>query len=185
MGESATDNELVKRFQQTGEVCHMDELVGRHIAKVRALVYPMVLNDADADDVTQEAFLKAFRNIGSFRAESEVSTWLHRIALNTAYSFLRRKKRGREGCYEEAREPADPSAGPDRRMMGLELGVQIGKAMGALPEGLRAAITLTAIQGMSVKEAARTEGCLVATMYWRVFEARRILGSKLNGMTTP
>jgi RNA polymerase sigma-70 factor (ECF subfamily) len=179
--ETATDQELVTRFQQTGEVRHMDELVRRHIAKIRAIVFPMVLNDADADDVTQDAFLNAVRNIGSFRGQSEVSTWLYRVALNAAYSFLRRRKRCREEKSENLGERADPSAGPDRRVMGLELGVQIGKAMGALPDSLRAAITLTAIHGMSVKEAARTEGCLAATMYWRVFEARRILGRELGG----
>jgi RNA polymerase sigma-70 factor (ECF subfamily) len=181
--ETATDQELVTRFQQTGEVRHMDELVRRHIAKVRAIVFPMVLNDTDADDVTQEAFLNAVRNIGSFRGQSEFSTWLHRVALNAAYSFLRRRKRRREERPDDLGEPADPSAGPDRRVMGLELGVQIEKALGALPASLRAAITLTAIHGMSVKEAARTEGCLTATMYWRVFEARRILGGKLGGAT--
>lgn len=179
--ETATDMELVARFQETGEVRHMDELVRRHIGKVRSLVFPMVLNDADADDVTQEAFLNAVRNIGSFRGQSEFATWLHRIAINAAYSLLRRKKRCREDRTEEVSERVDPSAGPDRRVMGLELGVQIGKAMGALPVSLRAAITLTAIHGMSVKEAARTEGCLAATMYWRVFEARRILGKRLEG----
>jgi RNA polymerase sigma-70 factor (ECF subfamily) len=173
--------ELVTRFQETGEVRHMDELVRRHIGKVRSMVFPMVLNDADADDVTQETFLNAVRNIGSFRGQSEVGTWLHRIAINAAYSFLRRKKRCREDRREDVSERVDPSAGPDRRMMGLELGVQIGEAMGALPVSLRAAITLTAIHGMSVKEAARLEGCLAATMYWRVFEARRILGKELEG----
>jgi RNA polymerase sigma-70 factor (ECF subfamily) len=181
--ETATDQELVTRFQQTGEVRHMDELVRRHIAKVRAIVFPMVLNDTDADDVTQEAFLNAVRNIGSFRGQSEFSTWLHRVALNAAYSFLRRRKRRREEKQDDFGERVDPSAGPDRRVMGLELGVQIEKALGALPASLRAAITLTAIHGMSVKEAARTEGCLTATMYWRVFEARRILGGKLGGAT--
>jgi RNA polymerase sigma-70 factor (ECF subfamily) len=173
--------ELVTRFQQTGEVRHMDELVRRHIGKVRGLVFPMVLNDADADDVTQEAFLNAVRNIGSFRGQSEFSTWLHRIALNAAYTFLRRKRRRGDEEPDDVGERVDPSAGPDRRVMGLELGVQIGKAMGALPDSLRAAITLTAIHGMSVKEAARTEGCLAATMYWRVFEARRVLGKRLEG----
>lgn len=183
--ETATDRELVTRFQETGEVRHMDELVRRHMAKVRAIVFPMLLNDSDADDVTQETFLNAVRNIGSFRGQSEVSTWLHRIALNAAYSLLRRRRRNREEKSEHVSESADPSAGPDRRVMGLELGVQIGKAMGALPDSLRAAITLTAIHGMSVKEAARTEGCLAATMYWRVFEARRILGRKLDGAALP
>lgn len=172
--------DLVTRFQQTGEVRHMDELVRRHIGKVRAIVFPMVLNDADADDITQETFLNVVRSIGSFRGQSEVRTWLHRIAINAAYSFLRKKKRRQEDKTEDVPDRMDPSAGPDRRAMGVELGVQIGKAMGALSAHLRAAITLTAIHGMSVKEAARMEGCLPATMYWRVFEARRILGKKLE-----
>ncbi len=177
--EAATDLELVTRFQQTGEVRDMDEFVRRHIGKVRSLVFPMVLNDPDADDVTQETFLNAVRNIHSFRGNSQVSTWLHRIAINTAYNHLRRKKR--RACEPEGEinlEQADPSAGPDRRVMGLELGAEIEKALGALPDTLRAAITLTAINGISVKDAARAQGCLVATMYWRVFEARRILGQE-------
>lgn len=168
------------RFQQTGEVRHMDELVRRHIAKVRALVFPLVLNDADADDVTQETFLNAMRSIGSFRGQSEVTTWLHRIAVNAAYSLLRRRHRRREVRAEVIPEETDPSAGPDRLAMGSELGVRIEKALGALPASLRAAIALTAISGMSVKEAARVEGCLAATMYWRVFEARRLLRRQLD-----
>ena len=174
------DEQLVESFTESGEIRHFDELVSRHIGKVRAMIYPIVLNDADADDLTQEVFLRVVNNISRFRNRARFSTWLHRIALNTTYSFLKKRKRSPMDQREDLAEHPCNTTAPDRSLIAEETDSQVTEALASLSPSLRAAITLTAIHGMSTKEAAQTSDCLRATMYWRVHEARRILKTKLN-----
>lgn len=174
------DEQLAAMFTESGEMRYFDELVRRHAGKVRAMIYPMVFNDADADDLTQEVFLRIVNNIRLFRKESLFSTWLYRIVMNTTRSHLRRKVRTPVDFREEVPEWSDSMPSPDRILMAGETGEQVERAMAELSPILRAAITLTAIHGMSVGEAAKVEGCLAATMYWRVHEARRLLRKKLE-----
>ncbi len=175
-----SDEQLVYSFQQTGEMCHFNELVGRHIKKVRYMVYPIVLNDADADEITQEVFLRVVKNISEFKAKARFSSWLYRIAMNTTYSYLKRNSKRPVESLEHGTECVDPAPDPDNGLMTEETARQITQAMSKLSPPLRAAITLTALQGMSVGNAAKAEGCLRATMYWRIHEARRILRKSLN-----
>jgi RNA polymerase sigma-70 factor (ECF subfamily) len=173
------DEQLVDLFVNSGEMRHFNELVCRHISKVRSMIYPIVLNNADADDLTQEVFVRVARSISGFRKRAGFSTWLHRIAMNTTYSFLRKKSRNPVDNNIEAAEQADNSSDPSGAMMTKETDSQISRALACLSASLRSAITLTAIHGMNVKEAAAAEGCLAATMYWRVHEARKRLRGKL------
>jgi len=145
------------------------------------MVYQMVLNDADADDVTQEVFVCVIRGVEQFRGGSRFSTWLHRIVLNTVRSFFRRRRRGHEPAGEALRDPAaDAGVAPDRRAMGNELDAAVSEAIGSLPEPLRTALVCTTLQGMGVREAARIAGCAPATIYWRVHKARKLLRQRLG-----
>lgn len=177
-----TDEQLIDAFRQSGAVEHLDVLMRRHLARVRGVIFPMVLNESDTDDLTQEVFVRAFRGLSGFRGRAKFSTWLHRIAVNTTRSFL--SKRNRSPI--ETREKFPESAGsthtvPDQRAMAGELDREIQTALAALSDKLRAAIVLTVIQDWSVSRAAKAEGCSVATMYWRVHQARKFLKKNLKG----
>jgi RNA polymerase sigma-70 factor (ECF subfamily) len=175
-----TDEQLIDQYRDTGEMRWFNDLVTRHVGRIRAMVYPMVLNDADADELTQEIFMRVVKGLAGFSGKARFSSWLYRIAVNTANSFLR--KRGTSPIEHRSEPPdrADGSGGPAENLSAVEMDGRIEKAMAGLSPSLRGAITLTAIQGMSVRDAARAQGCLRATMYWRVHAARRILKAKLN-----
>jgi len=175
-----SNEQLVDSFRQTGEMRHLDELVHRHMPKVRAMIYPMVLNDADADEITQDVFIRMANGIDRFQGKALFSTWLYRIAMNTTHSFLRRKSRNPTDSHAEPPDQPDRAAGPDRVLMANETDSEIERALADLSPSLRSAITLTAIQGLSVTEAARIEHCLAATMYWRVHQARQQLKKRLG-----
>ena len=180
-GDDRTDEELAADYRASGDVRCVDTLVRRHIASVRAMIYPMVLNDADADDLTQQVFLRAAGGLGRFRGQALFSTWLYRIAVNTTRSFLSRNHRQPVTSPDDLAEIAyAAAAGPREAAMATEDGVEIAAALASLSPSLRTALTLTAIQGMSVRDAAALDGCLAATMYWRVHEARRLMRKKLG-----
>jgi RNA polymerase sigma-70 factor (ECF subfamily) len=171
----ATDIDLIESYTASGEIRHFDDLVRRHAGKVRAMIYPMVMNHADADEVTQEVFLRAFRGIQGFRKKAQFSSWLYRITMNTTHSFLRARSRNPVQPHEEVPEGTVSHASPSEALLGKELSSDIEKALLELAPKLRSAIVLVGIEGMDTREAAKAEGCLPATMYWRVHEARRLL----------
>ena len=176
-----SDNELLERYAETAELRWLDALFGRHMARVRNIVFPIVLHEADADDITQEVFLRAARGLAHFRHTSQFSTWLHRIAVNTALDFLRRRKRAPE-CDGVDAIDSRPAAGalPDSGLITREMDHTIECALRELSPELRAAITLTAIEGLSTTEAAAACDCLAATLYWRIHKARKILWERLG-----
>jgi RNA polymerase sigma-70 factor (ECF subfamily) len=180
-----SDEQLVSIFQETGDSACFGELVGRHAGRVRAIVLGMVRSDADADDVTQEIFIRAARGLARFRAGSQFKTWLYRIMMNTTRSFLRGRSRRTKVIPERRAEMPDaPDSGvdrPDRRVMSREMGEQLEMALEALPTHLRAAMVMTVLEGVEVTEAARIEGCASATIHWRVHRARRLLRDALPG----
>ena len=178
--ENIKDEHLVRQYVASGELRHFDTLVRRHIGRVRAMIYAMVLNDADADELTQEVFCRALGGIDGFDHRAAFSTWLHWIAVNTTRNFLKRRKRNAVECREEPPDqPVARHSHPDETVMALERIEQVAAALAELAPCLRTAIVLTAIHGMSVREAANAEGCLAATMYWRVHQARRLLRTRL------
>jgi RNA polymerase sigma-70 factor (ECF subfamily) len=170
-----TDEQLVAAFNRTEDQCHFEALVERHVSKTRSMVYGMVLNDHDADDLTQVIFLKAARYLHRFNGKAKFSTWLHRISMNAVYDFLKRRKRNLVESWEHVPDCGCPQPEPGRMVAGHESVDRIRELLGRLPEKLRAAITLTAIQGMTPAEAATAVQCPTATMYWRIHEARRKL----------
>lgn len=181
IGEQVSDEDLMAAFRDDGMPHHLDTLFGRHIEKVRAMLYQMVLNDADADDLTQETFLRAARHIGQFRGRAAFSTWLYRIAMNGANSFLSKRQRNPVVAGMELPDAPDRTGNqPDQLLAGQELDARIRSALETLRPKMRAAVVLTIIQGVSLPEAARIEGCALPTMYWRVHEARRQLKGLLK-----
>ena len=180
MMDAETDEQLLERFVESGDVTLLDALVRRNIGKIRGAIYAMVLNHADADDLTQEVFLKAFDKLEGYDGCARFSTWLYRIAMNRSKDFLRRKNRNPVDLPGEVPEKQDGASGPDRRMMAAELNAEVSAALAALSPPLRSAIVLTAIQGLSAREAAQIEECVTATMHWRVHQARKMLTQRLD-----
>lgn len=177
-----TDETLIATFRSSGDRQILDALVGRHVGRVRAMIYAMVLSDADADDLTQEVFVRAIRNLDGFRGQAQFPTWLHRIAMNTVRTFLGRRDRHASTSVEALEASTDCRASaPEEAAMANEVDGDIALALASLAPKLRAAVTLTTLHGMSPQEAAKVENCPVATMHWRVHKARTILKKKLAG----
>ena len=169
---------------------YLDELVARYLGKVRGTVYAMVLDAALADDLTQEVFLRAIRGLAGFDGRAKFSTWLYRVAMNTTHSFLARRNRSPVTFH-----PDPPDRPPDRTheagqspegaAMECELDAAIRAALADLTPKLRAAIVLTTLEQKNATEAARIEGCSIATMYWRIHEARKQLKRRLERHLAP
>ena len=175
-----SDEDLIRIFGNDGDRAALDRLVCRHLGRVRAMVFAMVLNDADADDLTQEVFIRAVRGLPQFAGRARFSTWISRIAMNTVRTFWARSDRPAQATGDRLAQCVDGRvATPDESAMADELDGQITAALAALSRPLRAAIVLTALEGVPVREAARIENCTVPTMYWRVHKARKILQRRL------
>lgn len=176
-----TDESLLATFRQTGDPALLDPLLRRHLPRVRSMIGQLVLNDCDADDLTQEVFLRAVRGLAQFDGRSLFSTWLYRVAVNLARSYMARRGRLAPRASGERVEPAAAAhQGPSQQAAQHELEQAVEEALGTLSDKLRAAVVLVHLQGIKVEEAAEIEGCSRATMYWRVHEARRQLKKHLK-----
>ena len=169
-----SDEQLVRLFIESGEMTYMDELLARYVGPIRNMVYTMVQHDADADDVTQEVFVRTARAISNFKFKASFSTWLYRIAMNTTKQFLNKRNKsplqldeGLEECHCDTEYQQ-----PDQKLMNGAMSRDVGDALASLTPNFRAAITLIVMEGMSPRAAAKVEGVPVATMYWRVHQAR-------------
>ena len=177
------DLQLVLRFNRTGELRVLEELLVRHMSRLRQIIYPIVLNHSDADDLTQEACLRAARALPDFRGESGFSTWITRIGINTALAFLRSRKRlPPVDGGESLADLCSPLDNPRDAAATAENDARVEAALAELPPELRAAITLTVLQGLTPAQAAEACGCLTATLYWRVHQARKLLKRSLHGV---
>lgn len=187
MGELATDDELVARVQR-GDKRAFDALVLKYQHRIVKLVSRYVRNPSDALDVTQEAFIKAYRALGNFRGESAFYTWLYRIAINTAknhLSALGRRPReaeitGVDGDAISLDELQSDLETPEKHLLVDEIKQTILKTMAALPEDLRTAITLREIEGLSYEEIAEAMDCPIGTVRSRIFRAREALDAQLK-----
>jgi len=187
MGEHPADDELVARVQR-GDKRAFDLLVLKYQHRIVKLVSRYVRNPADALDVTQEAFIKAYRALGNFRGESAFYTWLYRIAINTAknhLSALGRRPReaevtGPDGDALSLDELQSDLDTPEKSLLVDEIKQTILKTMAALPEDLRTAITLREIEGLSYEEIAEAMDCPIGTVRSRIFRAREALDAQLK-----
>lgn len=179
-----TDEQIVASFQSTKANGDFEELVARHLGRVRDFAFRMVLCDATADDIAQDVFLKVFRNLETFRGDSKFTTWLYRIAVNTAKEHVRRG-RVTVSIHESDGQVTGPDHDrPERKAIEDELTAKVEQAMAQLSTKLRTAIVLTSIEELPAKEAAEIEGCTTATMHWRVHQARKQLKLLLQGYLT-
>jgi len=188
MGDREVDQQLVERAQR-GEKRAFELLVMKYQRKLGRLVSRMVRDPGEAEDVTQEAFIKAYRALPNFRGESAFYTWLYRIAINTAKNYLvalgRRAPTTTEFDNEDAEsfddaEALRDTATPENLLMGREVAATVNRAVEALPEDLRTAITLREIEGLSYEEIAGVMNCPIGTVRSRIFRAREAIAVELR-----
>lgn len=182
--------ELVTRSQR-GDPAAFDRLVDLYQDRLYNYVARMVHDPTEAEDLTQEAFVKAFRNLPSFRGASTFQTWLYRIASNLIIDAARRRRRRANTCSLEAplegdegpllREQEDVSTpGPARDLETAELQRQVHQAIQQLPPRLRSVVVLYELQGLSYEEIAEILGCPLGTVKSRLFNARMELKQRLQ-----
>ena len=188
MGDREVDQQLVVRAQQ-GDKRAYELLVLKYQRKLARLLSRLVRDPAEVEDVTQEAFIKAYRALPSFRGESAFYTWLYRIGINTAKNYLvamgRRAPMSTGFDNEEAEnfEDADQlrdANTPEDELHGKEIAAVVNHAMDALPEDLRTAITLREIEGLSYEEIASVMNCPIGTVRSRIFRAREAIATELR-----
>jgi RNA polymerase sigma-70 factor, ECF subfamily len=188
MGDREVDQQLVARAQR-GDKRAYELLVMKYQRKLGRLLSRWVRDPAEVEDVTQEAFIKAYRALPSFRGESAFYTWLYRIAINTAKNYLvalgRRAptttgfdNEEAEG-FEDAEQLRDGST-PESELEGKQIAAVVNKAMDALPDDLRTAITLREIEGLSYDEIASVMNCPIGTVRSRIFRAREAIATELR-----
>ncbi len=176
-----TDEELVQAYVTSKDMDALNQLVERHIGFVRGLLLGLALSASDADDLTQETFMKAIRGLPAYRGISGFRTWLYRIAVNTAHSHRRRSHASR--LFFSSTPPDGKAAGlsPSDALITNEMESRLADAVERLSPCLRRAFLLVGVQGIEPREAAAMEGCLVSSMYRRVHTARKRLAGWLDG----
>ncbi len=186
MTASDTDQQLVQRAQG-GDLRAFDLLVLKYQGRIAALVSRYVSDAGELEDVTQEAFIKAYRALGKFRGDSAFYTWLYRIAVNAAKNHLVAKGRrpGANATIEDA-EGLDEggllseSASPEALAMGGELAEVVESALNGLPDELKAALMLREFDGLSYDDIADVLGCPVGTVRSRIFRAREAIDQRVR-----
>ncbi|MEK9749584.1 MAG: RNA polymerase sigma factor RpoE [Pseudomonadales bacterium] len=188
MSHDDSDQRLVARVQK-GDRRAFDALVLKYQARISALVSRFVRDQDEVMDVTQEAFIKAYRAIDSFRGEAQFYTWLYRIAANTAKNFLVSKSRRPPDTdlWVGEGEPGDGSVElesieePEGLHARDELLLALNQGLEALPEDLRTALVLREFDGLSYEEIAEVMECPVGTVRSRIFRARDALEKIIEG----
>lgn len=186
---SSSDAAIVRWVQQ-GDSNAYNLLVLRYQHKVVQIALKFVNNQADACDIAQEAFLKAYRAIGNFRGESGFYTWLYRIVINTARTFLESTSKQRnhvdvdaEDINSQDHQGALTSAdSPDRIIESQELQQTIMQALAQLPYELRQAITLREVEGLAYDDIAKLTGVPTGTVRSRIFRARQFIEEKMAAL---
>lgn len=191
MSDRDTDQVLVARVQ-AGDRGAFDLLVSKYHRKVLRLVSRLVRDPAEVEDIAQETFIKAYRALPQFRAESAFYTWLYRIAVNTAKNYLSASNRRPIPMSDlmKADDEGDSSMGslepsvdfqtPDSVLLSREIAKTVEQAMEALPADLRTAVMLREIEGLSYEEIAAAMNCPIGTVRSRIFRARDAIAEKLR-----
>ncbi|MDD2685531.1 MAG: RNA polymerase sigma factor RpoE [Gallionella sp.] len=188
MADKEVDQQLVERIQQ-GDKRAFDLLVTKYQRKLGRLISRFVRDPGDAEDVTQEAFIKAYRALPSFRGESAFYTWLYRIGINTAKNhLLANKRKPPTSTYFDAEESESfEDAGllheistPETELMSKQVVDVVQASLQQLPEDLRSALTLREIEGLSYEEIASVMNCPIGTVRSRIFRAREAVAENLR-----
>ncbi len=189
MSNQASDKKLVERVQK-GDKGAFDLLVLKYQHKIVNLVMRYVRDPELALDISQEAFIKAYRALPRFRGDSAFYTWMYRIAVNTAKNHLAAQRRRPMDVELDLQDPEQydlhaklkETDTPEGVTLSNELKETVGRAIAALPEDLRTAIILRELEGMSYEEIAETMECPVGTVRSRIFRARDAIGKKVGSL---
>jgi RNA polymerase sigma-70 factor, ECF subfamily len=188
MSDREIDQQLVERAQR-GEKQAFELLVSKYQRKLARLLSRFIRDSTEVEDVTQEAFIKAYRALPTFRGDSAFYTWLYRIGINTAKNYLvamgRRAPTTTDIDSEEAEgfENGDQLRDlntPENEMMSRQVAETVNQTLAELPEELRTAITLREIEGLSYEDIANIMNCPIGTVRSRIFRAREAIAAKLR-----
>jgi RNA polymerase sigma-70 factor (ECF subfamily) len=189
MSNQSSDQKLVERVQK-GDNGAFDLLVLKYQHKIVNLVMRYVRDPELALDITQEAFIKAYRALPRFRGDSAFYTWMYRIAVNTAKNHLAAQRRRPMDIELDMQDPEQyelhaklkETDTPEGVTLSNELMETVERAIAALPEDLRTAIILRELEGMSYEEIAQTMECPVGTVRSRIFRARDAISNKIGSL---
>lgn len=190
MGDREVDQQLVERTQR-GDKRAFELLVAKYQRKLGRLISRFIRDPAEVEDVTQEAFIKAYRALPAFRGDSAFYTWLYRIGINTAKNYLlasgRRAPTSTMFDAEEAEGFEDAGllhevSTPENELMSKQVVEVVNASLQQLPDDLRTALTLREIEGLSYEEIASVMNCPVGTVRSRIFRAREAIAQNLRPM---
>jgi RNA polymerase sigma-70 factor (ECF subfamily) len=188
MSDRDIDRQLVARAQQ-GDKQAFELLVEKYQRKLARLLSRFIRDPAEVEDVTQEAFIKAYRALPAFRGDSAFYTWLYRIGINTAKNYLMAMGRraptstevGAEEAegFEEGEQLRDINT-PESLLLSKEIAQTVNATIEQLPEELRTAIQMREIEGMSYEDIAKAMDCPIGTVRSRIFRAREAIAEQLR-----
>jgi RNA polymerase sigma-70 factor (ECF subfamily) len=188
VSEREVDQQLVVRAQR-GDKRAFELLVEKYQRKLARLLSRLIRDPGEVEDVTQEAFIKAYRALPSFRGDSAFYTWLYRIGINTAKNYLVAMGRRAPTSTDVEAEEAEGQEGgellrdintPESLLLSKEIGDTVNAAIESLPEELRSAIQLRELDGMSYEEIAKLMDCPIGTVRSRIFRAREAIAERLK-----
>lgn len=187
MAERSIDQELVARAKK-GDKSAFDLLVRKYQHRIAKLISRYVYDQAEVEDIVQEAFIKAYRAIHNFRGESAFYTWLYRIAINTAKNYLVSQGRrlpsteinSEEAEGQEESQDIPEIATPESSVLTTEIAQTVITVVRTLPEDLRTAIMLREMEGLSYEEIAEVMDCPIGTVRSRIFRAREAIDKELK-----
>jgi RNA polymerase sigma-70 factor (ECF subfamily) len=188
MTDREIDRQLVARAQR-GDKQAFELLVEKYQRKLARLLSRFIRDPAEVEDVTQEAFIKAYRALPAFRGDSAFYTWLYRIGINTAKNYLmamgRRAPTSTEveaeeaEGYEEGEQLRDINT-PESLLLSNEIAETVNRTIEGLPEELRTAIQMREIEGLSYEDIAKAMNCPIGTVRSRIFRAREAIAEQLR-----
>ena len=188
MSDREVDQQLVERAQR-GDKRAFELLVSKYQRKLGRLLSRFIRDASEVEDVTQEAFIKAYRALPTFRGDSAFYTWLYRIGINTAKNYLvamgRRAPTTTDIDSEEAEGIEDGDQlrdlnTPENELMSRQVAETVNQTLEELPEELRTAITLREIEGLSYEDIANVMNCPIGTVRSRIFRAREAIAARLR-----
>jgi len=185
--EQELDQELVRRVQ-AGDSTAFDALVRKYQHRIVGLIGRYIPDWSECQDVAQETFLRAYRALANFRGDAQFYTWLHRIAVNTAKNYLVAQNRRPPTDDVDAADAEQFDTGtrlrdtdtPEHELLRQEIERTVMRVVEALPEELKAAITLREVDGLSYDEIAQKMGCPIGTVRSRIFRAREAIDAELR-----
>ena len=188
MSDREIDQQLVERAQH-GDKHAFELLVSKYQRKLARLLSRFIRDPTEVEDVTQEAFIKAYRALPAFRGDSAFYTWLYRIGINTAKNYLVAMGRRAPTTTDIDSEEAEDYEGgdqlrdlntPESELMSRQVGEAVNQSLAELPDELRTAITLREIEGLSYEDIANIMNCPIGTVRSRIFRAREAIALELK-----